>query len=124
MPKQLKPSTSEKIKTGAKKVEAEVKSELNKIPPTSDSNLLAAFSYAWLLSVVLLVVKRNDENVQFHAKQGTVLFLGSLLGFIPLFGWLVAIACWVGMIVGFIMAWQGKRYQIPLAYRLSQKIKL
>ena len=105
-------------------VKEEIKKEVNKIPPTSDSNLIAAFSYAWALSLVVLVVKRGDETAQFHARQGTILFLASLLGFIPLIGWIVAAAAWVGMVVGFIQAWQGKRYEMPFVYKLSQKIRL
>jgi len=105
-------------------VKEEIKKEVNKIPPTNDNNLIAAFSYAWVLSLFVLVVKRNDEFAQFHAKQGTVLFLASLLGFVPLLGWIIAGASLVGMVVGFAMAWQGKRYEIPFAYKLSQKIKL
>ena len=123
MPDQ-KPSTTDKIKQGAKKATEEVKKEVNKIPPTSDNNLIAAFSYVWILSIIILVVKRNDDFAQFHAKQGVIVFLASLLGFIPLIGWIVAGAAWVGMVVGFIQAWQGKRYEIPFVYKLSQKVKL
>ncbi len=112
-----KPSKTQKVKE-------EIKKEVDKIPSTTDQNLMAALSYAWLVSVVMLLVKRGDELVQFHAKQGVILFVGSLLGFIPVLGWLVAILSWAGMIVGFIMAWQGKRFEIPFVYKLSQKIKL
>lgn len=112
-----KPSKTQKVKE-------EIKKEVDKIPPTTDQNLMAALSYAWLISVVMLIIKRGDEFVQFHAKQGVILLVGSLLAFIPVLGWLIAIASWIGMIVGFIMAWQGKRYEIPFVYKLSQKIRL
>lgn len=112
-----KPSKTEKFK-------ADIKREADKIPPTSDQNLLAALSYAWVVSLIMLLVKRNDEYIQFHAKQGVVLFVFSLLGFIPLLGWFLMSISWVGMIVGFIMAWQGKRYELPFIYGLSQKINL
>lgn len=117
MPDQPKPSTATKVKQ-------EVKKEIDKISPASDQNILAALSYAWLISVVMLVVKRKDEYVLFHARQGVVLFVGSFFGFIPLIGWIVAIASWIGMVVGFVMAWQGKRYELPFVHKLSQHIKL
>ncbi len=104
------------------KVKSDVKSEIGKIPPTTDQNLMAALSYVWLLSIVMLVVKKNDEFVQFHAKQGIILLIASIFWFIPIIGQLVAILAFAGMVVGFIQAWQGKRYQLPLVYGWSQKI--
>lgn len=110
------PSKVEKVK---KSVEAEIK----KIPPTTDRNLLAAMSYVWVLGLVMLVIKRNDTFVQFHAKQGIVLFLISLVGFIPVIGWLLWALSITGMVIGFINAWQGKEHKLPYVYGWSQKIR-
>jgi uncharacterized membrane protein len=105
-------------------VTEQVKNEIKKIPPTTDQNLMAALSYVWVLSLVMLVVKKNDEFVQFHAKQGVVLLIISIFWFIPLIGQLAAILAFAGMVVGFIQAWQGKRYELPLVHGWSQKIHL
>src|SRR5688572_30374277 len=105
------------------KMKSEIKKALDKIPPTSDQNLMAALSYAWIISLVMLVVKKNDEYVQFHAKQGLVLWLASLLGFIPVFGWIVWGLAVAGMVIGFVNAWKGVRYELPIVYGLSQKIR-
>src|SRR5690349_10251790 len=94
------PSKTEKIK-------AEVKKEINKIPSTTDNNLLAAVSYVWLLSIVMLIIKKDDEFIQFHAKQGVILLIATALAFIPGIGWLVWFFAVVGMVVGFMHAWQG-----------------
>ena len=104
------------------KIKQDVNNGVKKIPPTTDRNLLAAVSYVWILSLVMLAMKKDDAFVQFHAKQALVLFILSLLGFIPIIGWLVAIAAFIGMIIGFMHAWQGKEYQIPFVYSWSQKI--
>lgn len=106
------------------KVKEEIKGEINKIPPASDQNIMAALSYVWIISLIMLVVKRNDDFVQFHAKQGVILLLLSILGFIPVLGWILWALAVAGMVVGFINAWQGKRYQLPLVYGWSQKVKL
>ncbi len=111
------PSTTQKVKD-------EIHKEVSKIPPTTDNNLLAAVSYVWLLSIVMLVIKKDDEFIQFHAKQGVILLIGSALGFIPVIGWLAWFFAVIGMVVGFIHAWQGKKYEIPFVYRLSQKITM
>ncbi len=106
----------------SEQIKHDVSSEVKKISPTTDRNLLAAVSYVWILSLVMLMMKKDDAFVQFHAKQALVLFILSLLGFIPIIGWLVAFCAFIGMIIGFLHAWQGKEYQIPFVYGWSQKI--
>lgn len=92
---------------------------------TSDSNLMAALSYLWLLSVVMLVIKKDDPFVLFHAKQGLVLFLGSIaLWFIPILGWLLQLAIFVMVVIGFIKALSGEKYQLPVVGAIAEKINI
>lgn len=91
----------------------------------SDSNLMAALSYLWILSVVMLLLKKEDKFVQFHAKQGLVLFLCSMvLWVIPIIGWLLNMVVTIAVIVGFIMAIQGKEYKMPVVGDLAEKINI
>lgn len=106
------------------KIKQEIQKEVEKIPPTTDQNLLAALCYVWIVSLLMLVTKRDDQAMQFHAKQGVILLIGSCLGFIPVLGWLVFALSVAGMVVGFVQAWQGKQYKLPFVYGLSQKINL
>jgi uncharacterized membrane protein len=101
-----------------------IKKEIDKIPPTNDRNLMAALSYVWILSIVMLIVRRGDTFIQFHAKQGVILLILSIFGFIPVIGWIVWILAVVGMIFGFINAWQGREYRLPIVYEWSTKIRL
>ena len=94
------------------------------LQPKNDSHLMAAVSYIWLLAIVMLFVKRDDKFVQFHAKQAVVLLIISLVTFIPVIGWLIGFATFILMVVGFINAWQGKEYKLPVIYGWSQKINL
>lgn len=92
---------------------------------SNDSKLMAALSYLWLISVVMLVLKKEDAFVQFHAKQGTVIFLGSLiLWFIPILGWFLNIFALIAMIVGFLKAYAGEKYKMPVVGDLAEKIRL
>lgn len=93
-------------------------------PSTSDSNLMAALSYVWIISVVMLVIKKDDEFVKFHAKQGLILFIASFIGVIPVIGWFIWAVIVVLMIIGFIKALGGERYKIPVLGDLAEKIKL
>ena len=113
MPEQTSTSTTEKIKQ-----------ELNKIPPTSDRNLMAALSYVWIISLVMLVIRRQDAFIQFHAKQALILFILSLFAWIPVLGWILGLLVLIAMILGFVNAWQGKEYQLPFIYEWSKKIHL
>ena len=61
--------------------------ELNKVT--------AALSYVGILCFVPLFLKRNSKFAQFHAKQGLLLFLVKIVGWIifaiPFIGWALAI---------------------------------
>lgn len=105
------------------KVKEHIKKEVEKIPPTSDQNLMAAMSYLWLISIIMLAVKRNDEFIQFHARQGVVLLIISAFGLIPVIGWIVWCLAILGMVIGLYHAWRGERYEIPFVFGWSEKLK-
>ncbi len=88
----------------------------------TDSNLMAALSYIWLISVIMLVIKKDDEFVKFHAKQGLILFIISWIGVIPVIGWIIDVIVVIFIIIGFIKALTGERYKLPLIGDLAAKI--
>lgn len=102
------------------------------VKPKSDSNLLAAISYLWILSVIILFVKKDDDFVTFHAKQGTVLFgvsvilaiVGVPLIFLGPLILLINLAIFIAVIIGFVQAISGKRYKIPVVGNLAEKINI
>lgn len=92
---------------------------------SNDSKLFAALSYLWILSIVMLILKKDDEFVRFHAKQGTVIFVASIiLWFIPIIGWLMQIAVLVGVVIGFLKAYSGERFKMPVIGDLADKINI
>jgi len=95
-----------------------------------DDNLIAAVSYLWILSVIILLVKKDSDYVTFHARQGCLLFAASIvlvvLSYFPFVGYLFGIAqlvIVVAVIVGFIQAYGGKKYKMPLIGDYAEKIK-
>jgi uncharacterized membrane protein len=48
-------------------------------PEERNEKELAALSYLWIFSVILLVAKRGNPFVQHHARRATVLFVLSLV---------------------------------------------
>jgi uncharacterized membrane protein len=104
-------------------VKETIKKEVGKIPPTTDRNLMAAISYIWILGLFILLMKRNDEFIAFHARQGIALSLLSLIWWFPVIGQILFFLCAAGIVLGFLNAWQGKEWKIPYIYQLSQWLK-
>jgi len=101
--------------------------------PTSrkDDNLMAALSYVFVLFLIPLLFERESEYVQFHAKQGLVLFiveviftiLASVFFFIPLVGWVLYLFVFIMAMKGFVMALQGKKWEMPWLGGYAKKLK-
>ena len=95
-----------------------------------DDNLIAAISYLWILSIIILLVKKDSDYVKFHARQGVVLFAASviisivsfIIPFLFLITWILQLAILAAVIVGFIQALGGKRYKLPVVGDLAEKV--
>jgi uncharacterized membrane protein len=108
------------------------------IPPSApgDKTAMLILSYLGLLALVPLLVEKEDKNVQWHAKNGLVIFaafivasialwiLTMVVGAIPALGCLVAIltglahlALFIGYLVvivmGIMKALKGERLILP-----------
>lgn len=83
---------------------------------------IAALSYAWVLSVFILVFRRDSAFVRFHARQGAVLCALSILFWMlpPLPGRLGMVLVLAGCAAGFLAAAQGQWREIPIVYALSR----
>ena len=74
-------------------------------PRTSqeDSNLIGILSYFGLLFLIPMLVVKDDSFVQFHAKQGLVLFLFEvatvIFAAVPIIGWIGAPILYIFWIV-------------------------
>lgn len=86
---------------------------------------MSVISYLWVLSVFILIAKKDSQYVQFHARQGFLLFLLSLvvyilgpIGIIVNVG-IVFLSVWL-----ILKAWAGQRWEIPYVGRWAQKISL
>lgn len=101
------------------------------IPQQNDveeNKAIAALSYLWIVSVVVLLMKKDSQFAQFHAKQALILFL---LSFLVLFvGSFVRFLGWINLVVlvyaiwGFISAFQGKWQHLPGIASIVNKLNL
>jgi uncharacterized membrane protein len=104
---------------------------------SSNRNLMIALAYLWILAVVPLVVEKEDQEVQWHAKHGLVLFgveiilyivFGMILSVIPFVGcislpivMLVGVAFLVIRILCIVKGINGERFLVPGISDLVQK---
>lgn len=90
-----------------------------------EDRLFGALAYLWIVSVVLFVLKRDSSFVQFHAKQGLVLFiLSSLLWAIPGLGWFLNLVVFLAVFLGFFQAWSGRMWRMPFVGTIVERLKI
>jgi len=108
--------------------------------PSSDRTLMLVLSYLGLFALIPLLTKKDDPEIQWHAKNGlalaivlTVIWIPIwiMVKFIPFLGCLVLpIACLfpliiIGVAIYLIsQALNGKRVRIPLVSDLAEKINI
>lgn len=97
----------------------------------SEEKVLGAICYLWLVGLIMLFVKRDNDFVLFHAKQATVLFgisiVGWLIGHVPGIFWigkLILLGVLVACVVGFIKAITGESLKIPVIGDWAERIKV
>ncbi len=98
---------------------------------TSDDKLLSAVGYFFIFFLIPLLGKRDNEYVQFHAKQGMLLFVSwfalLFLGLIPVLGWLIIFpfggaGLVVLSVIGFVNAISGRMVPVPIIGKYANKI--
>ncbi len=76
---------------------------------------IAALGYAWVLSIFVYYWKKDSPFVRFHAKQGIVLFVLSILVWIiPVAGRFLELLVLALMVLGFLGAAQGQWKDLPI----------
>lgn len=98
-----------------------------------ENKAITFLSYLGVLALVPLLAKKDSKFAQFHAKQGTVLFVGWFVvsyvaGIIPFIGNAlvlpaVSIVGIVLTIMGLINVANGAKKELPLIGDLANKIK-
>ena len=105
---------------------------------SSDRTVMLVLSYLGILSLIPFLMKKDDPEVQWHAKQGVTLFFAEIAWFvvqiaiafahIPMLGCvsgLVGCIVWIGFlalsIVAIVKAVNGQRFPIPLIADLATK---
>ncbi len=108
------------------------KTPQNETPSIADEKIIAAIGYLWILFLLPLLLKKESEYCQFHAKQGMVLFITSIvlmvINIIPILGQIIfflgSITIAVLALLGFVNALQGRKWKLPILGGFVKKINL
>lgn len=108
--------------------------------PGGDRTLMVVLAYLWILALVPLLAKKDDREVQWHAKNGLVILAAEIalwmlffiLGFIMPEGMglgcgIATIQCvvWIGFlvirIICIVKAVAGQRFRVPMISDFADK---
>ena len=91
---------------------------------TQDEKIWAFLGYLGPFCVIPLLVKKDNKFIQFHAKQGLVMFIAECFIWIPILGWLLAVFIFVVWIMALIKVFNGEYWKIPVIGDIAEKINL
>ena len=94
---------------------------LDDIQYNEENKVLAAISVFPLIGLIMFFVEKDDLFVRYYGAQFMWLGLLFLVVWIPCVGWLINVAGILVMIIGFVKALQGERFDVPLLSDLGLK---
>ncbi|MEM5798050.1 MAG: hypothetical protein QW703_01895 [Candidatus Aenigmatarchaeota archaeon] len=108
------------------------KEEKPKTSKVEEDKFWAAISYLWILFIFTILLKKDSEYAMYHAKQGLMLFICSLivmvLSWIPVAGFAIlvlgSIAIFILFVIGLYNAITGKKEPLPVIGKYGEGIKI
>ncbi len=79
-----------------------------------DKRTTGIVAYITLIGFIIALVAGDMEGAKFHVNQALVIFLFSLLSFIPIIGWIWGIIMFIFWIMGFVAAINEEEKPVPL----------
>jgi uncharacterized membrane protein len=95
---------------------------LDDIQVNEESKLKAALACIPIVGLVLLLVEKDDKFVRYTGAQAVILSLGYLISWFPVIGWLLGLVVSIGLLVMFIKAFMGQRFDVPGISDLALKL--
>jgi uncharacterized membrane protein len=96
-------------------------------PLDGEEKIFAAIGYIGILALVPLLVKRNSEFCQHHGRQALIVAVAFIfLWMIAAFSYSIAVLTFilqmVAIVGGFLLAFKGDWFRIPIIYELSLRL--
>ncbi|MFC1479846.1 DUF4870 domain-containing protein [Candidatus Omnitrophota bacterium] len=98
----------------------------------TQENVYAILSYLWVLCLIPILMKKEDEFVRFHARQGLMLFIVEvgigIIGIIPMLGQVIyllgMLICGLLSLIGIVQVLMGNKWKMPVVGEWAEKIKV
>ena len=112
---------------------------MSQVPPSpgvsSDRTLMVVLSYLWILALIPLLTKKEDKEVQWHAKNGLAILVAeiacwlilTMLGFVMPGGIMLTLNCalWIAFlivrVVCIMQGVNGQRFRVPVISDFADK---
>ncbi len=83
---------------------------------------LLCYVLGWVSGLVFILIEKENKFVRFHAMQSIIVFgVITILGLIPVIGWIIRLIGVVLWIVLMVKAYQGTMFKLPWAGDLAEK---
>jgi len=94
-----------------------------------EGKIFAVLAYLSILCIIPLIMKKENDFVLFHGKQGLVIFVGEVAIFISsiIFPWLFKAGMFILFVLSFlgiIAVLKGQYLKLPIVTEIAEKITL
>lgn len=105
----------------------ENKEPKKELPPGKKIKVMAILAYV-LFFIPLLTESKNDPFVKYHTRQGAIVFIiliiGWVLNIIPRIGWLVSVFGMVLAVIGIVHVVHQEQKPLPWVGKYSDKLEI
>lgn len=100
--------------------------------PNAEQMVFGILSYLGILVLIPLLIKKDDDFVHFHAKQGLIMLLIWIaiwiITLIPVIGWvfgsLLYIALLLVSLIAIVKVLMGQKWEIPIVSTYADKLNV
>ncbi len=100
--------------------------------PTGEQIVFGILAYLGILVLIPLLVKKDDDFIHFHAKQGLVLLIVWIavwiVTLVPFIGWVIgplfSIVVAIVSLIAIIKVLMGQKWEIPVVCTYADKLNV
>ncbi|MBI5002691.1 DUF4870 domain-containing protein [Candidatus Woesearchaeota archaeon] len=100
--------------------------------PTGEQVVFGILSYLGILVLIPLLIKKDDDFVHFHAKQGLIMLIVwiavSIISMIPFLEWIFGSVLYVVLgivsLIAIIKVLMGEKWEIPVVSTYADKLNI
>ncbi|MFH1837006.1 MAG: hypothetical protein ABH862_02670 [Candidatus Omnitrophota bacterium] len=98
----------------------------------SEKSLFSAIAYISVFCLVPVLMKKQDEFIKFHARQGLMLFILEvgiwIVSVLPIFGGIIytlgMLICGMLSLVAIVQVLMGKKWKMPIIGDWAENLKI